>query len=506
MAGLLDDLPNYWGDNTTKDPGTGLTQADRRDPLWAGLIQGGMGLLAAGQDITPAARAQMIAQAGQTYGGIPGAMMAQRSAGAQQVLQQQQIKAGQSKLGAAERLAALAKSPEFQAAAAKLEPEERMLLQAALDAGDMAHATSILSGASRARTATAETARKDARDDAKDAAKAKAEAAKEGRYKGTIERLQHLDNLEHEPPGSQKYWAAWEFLTQDQRNPDGTVSGKMDLEKAGFAPPSFRGPIPKPPETDPNAPKPAADPNAPKPPPTAQNAEDVGWALDQGKEVVLADGTVVTRLSRGGLRIQPPDSEMLEYPDQKSQPVRTPQKDMHEPDKVALGTFSTGLTNIDKLENELNTRNIVLGPGARLVTALLGNDSLNLSNPEGTTGRALIASLTSEKIKAQSGANVTEAEFARLDKYLPKDGDSLPVIRDKLKLLKEEMRQVARDRFKTIAPGTRMNPEWRQRFGGGTAAADTGTSKKEWKIGDKWTDPAGRKWVVAPDGSWKGDD
>jgi hypothetical protein len=223
MAGLLDDLPNYWGDNTTKDPGTGLTQADRRDPLWAGLIQGGMGLLAAGQDITPAARAQMIAQAGQTYGGIPGAMMAQRSAGAQQVLQQQQLKAGQSKLDAQARLAALAKTPAFQEAVAQLDPAERALVQASLDAGDIGHATTILSAASRERTAKAETLRKEKRDDAKAAAAEAKEKAKgmwgnslEGRARDTLINGKTDPEWLKNPENAAAYAQAHDYLSRER--------------------------------------------------------------------------------------------------------------------------------------------------------------------------------------------------------------------------------------------------------------------------------------------------
>src|SRR4249920_288443 len=266
MAGLLDSGNWFTGDDTVKDQ-FGQTQADRRDPLWAGLIQGGMGLLAASQDMTPAQRAQYMAGAGQAYGGIPAAMRAQTSAAAQQMLQGQQIKAGQAKLDAQTRLAALAKTPEFQAAVAKLEPEERMLLQASLDAGDMGHAQEILTGAAKTRATQAEVLRKEKRDDAKaEADRAKQEAVNTfGKDPAAVA----WNNLQHYPLNTPQYAAAYEFLTREQKDAAGnTISPKIDLGQYGYKPPTHRAPgaDPVPPVEPPAVTPPAVTPPVVTPP------------------------------------------------------------------------------------------------------------------------------------------------------------------------------------------------------------------------------------------------
>ena len=56
MAGLLDGLV---GDSTAKDE-LGLTEADRRQPLWSSLIKAGLLGVAAGDNIMPAQRAPSL--------------------------------------------------------------------------------------------------------------------------------------------------------------------------------------------------------------------------------------------------------------------------------------------------------------------------------------------------------------------------------------------------------------------------------------------------------------
>jgi hypothetical protein len=48
MAGLLDALGSYSGDDTTKDQ-YGQTQADRRQPIWSGLLSAGLLAVAGGR-------------------------------------------------------------------------------------------------------------------------------------------------------------------------------------------------------------------------------------------------------------------------------------------------------------------------------------------------------------------------------------------------------------------------------------------------------------------------
>lgn len=235
--GLL-DFSGFVGDDTVKDE-YGMTQADRRQPLFSGLLKAGLLGMAAGDNITPGQRAQLLGQMGGAITDIPTAMMQQRTQGAQQILQQQQIKAGQAKLGTAERLAALAKSPEFQAAVARLEPEERLLLQAALDAGDMAHAQQILSGAQRARTAQAETERKERRDDAKAAAAEKKAAEKgfwsntdEGRARDLLIKGRTDPEWLKDPKNAVAYGEAHNYLSQPRvaQGPGGTMIQLPKLE------------------------------------------------------------------------------------------------------------------------------------------------------------------------------------------------------------------------------------------------------------------------------------
>ena len=64
MAGLLDGL---LADDTTKDE-FGLTQADRRQPLWGGLVKAGLLGMAAGEPLMPQDRARMMAQMGGAIG------------------------------------------------------------------------------------------------------------------------------------------------------------------------------------------------------------------------------------------------------------------------------------------------------------------------------------------------------------------------------------------------------------------------------------------------------
>ena len=152
MAGLLDDLGGVSGDDTVKDQ-YGQTQADRRKPLWSGLINAGLLAVAGGQNLMPADRAKYIAGAGQALGGIGPAMQEQQTNAAQNQLRQQQIRMSgvemqgkQAELAQAAQWRAYAASPEFKQAldAANATPAERMAAQAAAMKGDFATVSKVL--------------------------------------------------------------------------------------------------------------------------------------------------------------------------------------------------------------------------------------------------------------------------------------------------------------------------------------------------------------------------
>ncbi|CAB4200699.1 hypothetical protein UFOVP1339_63 [uncultured Caudovirales phage] len=107
MSGLLDAIAG----STTPDD-TGLSDNERRKVLFSGIGQLGASLLAAGQPMDPSQRAPYIQQ----IGNIPGQMEQQTT----QLMQQRLI--GQKGMES-KREADILKSPEFQAALAKLPPE-----------------------------------------------------------------------------------------------------------------------------------------------------------------------------------------------------------------------------------------------------------------------------------------------------------------------------------------------------------------------------------------------
>jgi len=134
MAGLLDGLV---GDSTAKDE-LGLTEADRRQPLWSSLIKAGLLGVAAGDNIMPAQRAQYVAQMGGAIAEAPEGMMKLRSDAAQQALRAQQVKSQKAELDQAEKWRTYANSPEVQQALQALPPAQRVAAQGAILKGDFA--------------------------------------------------------------------------------------------------------------------------------------------------------------------------------------------------------------------------------------------------------------------------------------------------------------------------------------------------------------------------------
>ena len=111
VMGLL-DFSGFVGDDTTKDE-FGLTQADRRQPLFTGLLKAGMLGMAAGENITPGQRAQLMGQIGGAIGDIPKGVQDVEAAGAQMQLRRQQFATNKQKLDQQRKLQAYAQTPEF---------------------------------------------------------------------------------------------------------------------------------------------------------------------------------------------------------------------------------------------------------------------------------------------------------------------------------------------------------------------------------------------------------
>src|SRR5262245_56484312 len=144
MVGLLD--PNTPGTIDPNDPNYGMTYEERNAPLWAGLMKAGLLGIAAGGEMMPGQRAQMIGQIAGAVGDIPAGLQQARASAAQEVLRRQQIATGQQKLEAQRRFQAYAQSPEMQDAIKKLTPAQQFAVKAAIDAGDVDAFQRIMTG------------------------------------------------------------------------------------------------------------------------------------------------------------------------------------------------------------------------------------------------------------------------------------------------------------------------------------------------------------------------
>lgn len=142
MAGLLDGL---LADDTTKDE-LGLTQADRRQPMWSGLIKAGLLGVAAGDNLMPQERARYLAAMGGAVGDIPNEMMQYRSQAAQQALAGQRVRGQKAELEQQTKWREYADSSEFKKAldGARATEADRMAARAAALKGDFATVRTIL--------------------------------------------------------------------------------------------------------------------------------------------------------------------------------------------------------------------------------------------------------------------------------------------------------------------------------------------------------------------------
>jgi len=239
--GLL-DFSGYVGDETTKDE-FGLTQADRRQPLFTGLLKAGMLGMAAGENITPGQRANLMGQIGGAIGDIPKGVQDVEAAGAQMQLKRQQFAQNKQKLDQQRKIQAYAQTPEFAEMMKGLPQHIQFGLKAALEVGDVDHFTRLMG--------TVEAHRNDRtgipvgyeRDPTNPGAVRKIPGWKsEDELQGTGQEAQRWNQLNNNPPGSQKYREAYEWLNAERRekSPDGGERIIPRANLSGRPTPTFR--------------------------------------------------------------------------------------------------------------------------------------------------------------------------------------------------------------------------------------------------------------------------
>ena len=303
MAGLLS---GYVGDDEIKDE-FGMTQADRRQPIFSGLINAGLLGVAAGGNLMPEQRAQLIGQMGGAIAGIPREMREAAAAGAQRKLQGQTLAEGARKNADRERLRQMAQSPEFQDKVKQLDPAEQMLLKAAIENGDLAHATSILGNAGKAELRQQGLA---LQQEKLDLAKRKAEDALtqqggwgnsfEGRARTILARGKTNPELLKDPEFAATYAQAHEYLGQERPVTIGGATMVLpklrdidDYPKPGVAP-------------APGSPNAAAPPQEPPPAPGAPPRVN-----QDGSKTWTEGGEVKTEYPGGRLEVRDLDGRKL---------------------------------------------------------------------------------------------------------------------------------------------------------------------------------------------------
>jgi len=534
MAGLLDTLGEagtfFVGDDKDKDE-YGQTQADRRMPLWAGMIKAGLLGVAGGQRMMPEQRAQYIAQMGGALGGIPQDMVEARSNSAKQLLAQQGIVANRTKLANQAKIQAMGQTPEAQAALAKMEPAHRMAMQAAYDAGDIDKVVGILGIQDKTAVAHDRLVMQGQLNDAKmTAATAKLEAAGLG---ASPERVAHGYLLRAQTDAAfratPQYKWALDFLNRDEKTATGGTVPKIDLTgypEATFgqappqapappvpppvttqvppppsvappgqqlppfaAPPGTGGapplqapgappgaapprgmPMPPPPQAAPSAaPAPPVAPPAPARPVLPPNATPAQHAdaLAPGSEATLPNGINVAKFADGTIEYEVPavgnraGQRYRREPGGKTETL-APLKPIPAPELNVLTTTTSTLKKLDALEQHLKNPKVELGT---VGTYLLPNDALNRTNPEGIEARSIIASIAAKTVHDLSGAAVTDAEFKRLEAFIPKNTDNADTIRAKLKGMRRELEDIGKAHYQNLPENSRIPMEMHTRYG-----------------------------------------
>ena len=488
MPGLLDDLQ---ADDTTKDE-FGQTQADRRQPIWSGLVKAGLLGVAAGGDLMPADRAKMIAQMGGAIGDIPKEMMDYRSGAAQQTLRGQQVATAKTKLDNIAKLQALAKTPEFLDSIKDLKPHERIAMQAAIDAGDIDAFAKITgqigTGAykdqmldiSRVRAATAE-----------DRARIAEEKADKSFGGGTLGSV--LDILTNGDPASKEYATAYNHYATINSKPSVDKNGNaiyVDPDMSKFRQPTYNASapppvLPPPPAGGPPAPVPPGAPT-PAPVPVPVPAPAPGAPLPgpaPGPTPVPAP--VLPAPAPVPAPVPPPTPAPTSGKILRVEPNVVPQKPvpLNEGQLKGITGGLNILDQIDQLNHELDTKpNIKIGAAANQVlnnAGRAGQTFLDRMDPDGVRARALIASLTAEKIKELSGTAASDQEVTRLVALMPQPTDNPDTIRQKLPVFQRALDVILKAHH-TNLKGTNVNmPEGlAQRYGDKKGGSGDSTVRK----------------------------
>ena len=218
--GLL-DFSGFVGDETAKDE-FGMTQADRRQPLFTGLLKAGMLGMAAGENITPGQRAQLMGQVGGAISDIPEAMNRNRAEAAQMQIRRQQFTTNQQKLEQMRKAQAYASSPEGQQALSSLSAPIQFAAKAALEAGDIDSFQRIITGAgAEAHRQKMETLAERRVSFQEEKADKKEREARENPFGNTYEGRMYnvLIQGKRDPKfaESDEYAAAWNHFNRDQR-------------------------------------------------------------------------------------------------------------------------------------------------------------------------------------------------------------------------------------------------------------------------------------------------
>ena len=410
----------------------GMTQYDRQQPVWSGLIKAGLLGVAGGQDLAPAQRASLIAQMGGAISEIPEQQRAARAAEAQNMLRGQQVKAGKMKIAQQEKLAAYAKTPEFATAMEKLDPSRKMLVQAALDAGDIDAAVKVLHNAD---TATLQSQGLDVRRrnaETAEAALAARTANDAERRRLEEERLELARQKKAEAEGQMTPAKAWAIVNK--------AAAIKDPNDPIFASPEYRHAI-----------------------------------------TLLSKPTITTDVTGQKTEISgedfshmpPPTFNMTGEPPKPRTPTILPGQPKKPLDNKAIDTISTNLGQLNKVEGV--TKEIIDNPDIQIGDAVhqilsrvpgdAGIDLLNKADPKGANVRAFIADIGSQIVHDRSGAAVTIAEYPRLAPFIPKITDSREVIIQKLNKLQKELDLDLQLRYKNIGEGSIVPDPLEARYG-----------------------------------------
>jgi len=472
--GLL-DFSGFTGDDTVKDE-YGMTQADRRQPLFSGLIRGGMLAMAAGENISSAQRAQLLGQVGGAYADIPEAMNKAKAEAAQMQLRRQQFMTGQAKLEQARKIQAYAQTPEFAEMMKGLPQHIQFGLKTALEAGDVDHFTRLMG--------TVEAHRNDRtgipvgyeRDPAtggirkmpgfKDEVAGPFPKTGDGPYLNLI----HEAAEKNDPAaiGSLAYYMAYVHLAkarqyQDQETGKWINLPAMDMRR--FPVPTYKDP--------------ATGQPAPVPP-----VDGAGGA--PGAPGAPASGAPAPGTPAPGAPGAPPPAPAEPPPGTpvpSSPATPKPAQPLSETTIQKIGEGLSIFDQVEELRKELSSGKDLWVGGklnqAARAAGIMGDtasaaaqQAIDRANPEGTRARALIASLTADKIKALSGTAAGEREVSRLLSLLPQPDDSPENIRTKLELMERQFDIIMKTHHGNIDPAKHRMPEglekrYGQKGGGG---------------------------------------